>query len=164
MQDGIQQRIVDVNLAVVADEAQFPKLVHEKADPGAGCPDHLRERLLADLDVDRLRNAFLAEVGEKQQKPFKPALAGIEELIDQVFFHTTAAGQEIGYEKRRADEAAYRLPYTSVVEVGELTGHNQGLCCHLAVEAGGSQRLDTIGQLAASSLATIRPRRWPPSL
>ena len=32
MQNGIQERLVDVNLAIVTDETQVSKLVHEKAD------------------------------------------------------------------------------------------------------------------------------------
>ena len=91
MQNGIQQRIVDVNLAIVTDEPQFAKLVHEKAYARAGCPDHLRQRFLTDFNIDGLRNAFLAEMGEKQQKSRKPPLAGIEQLIDQILFDATSA-------------------------------------------------------------------------
>jgi hypothetical protein len=52
---------VNLDLAVIGNVAEFAKLFHEKADPGAGCPDHLRKRLLADLHRDRLRGAVLAE-------------------------------------------------------------------------------------------------------
>jgi hypothetical protein len=33
VQDNTQEGIVDVNLAVVLDEPQFPEFVHEKIDP-----------------------------------------------------------------------------------------------------------------------------------
>ena len=87
MQNGIQQRIVDMNLAIIADETQFTELVHEKADTRPGCSDHFRKRFLADFDIDGLRNAILAEVSEKQQKPGKSPFAGIKQLIDQILFH-----------------------------------------------------------------------------
>ena len=35
-----------MDTAVVLDEAQFPELIHEKIDSGAGRPDHLRQHLL----------------------------------------------------------------------------------------------------------------------
>jgi hypothetical protein len=34
VQDNTEEGIVDLNLAVVFDEAQFPEFVHEKIDPG----------------------------------------------------------------------------------------------------------------------------------
>ena len=48
MQDDTQEGIVDVDLAVavVVDEAQFPKFVHEKIDSRPRCADHLRQSLL----------------------------------------------------------------------------------------------------------------------
>ena len=77
MQHGVQQRIVNVNLAVVADEPQFSKLVHEMTDARAGCPDHLCQGFLTDFNIDWLRISFLAEMGKKQQKSCKPPFAGI---------------------------------------------------------------------------------------
>jgi hypothetical protein len=37
---------MDVDLAVVLDEAQFPEFVHEKIDPRSRCANHLCQRLL----------------------------------------------------------------------------------------------------------------------
>jgi hypothetical protein len=48
VQDDIQQRTVDLQLAVVLDEAQFPESVHEKADSRGSCADHFRQSLLTD--------------------------------------------------------------------------------------------------------------------
>src|SRR3981081_2080819 len=54
-QDHVQQRAVNFQVAaVVVDEAEPSKLVHEKADARARGADHLRKRLLADLCDDRL--------------------------------------------------------------------------------------------------------------
>lgn len=78
MQNRTQQRIVDLNVPIIADEAQPAKLVHEIADPGSGGPDHLSQCFLTDARADRLRAAFLAEVREQQQQPSKPPLTRIE--------------------------------------------------------------------------------------
>ena len=40
VQDNTQERFVDVDLAVVLDEAQFPEFVHEKIDSGPRCANH----------------------------------------------------------------------------------------------------------------------------
>jgi len=46
VQDNAQEGIIDVDLAVVLDEAQFPEFVHEKIDPGPRRANHLRQHLL----------------------------------------------------------------------------------------------------------------------
>ena len=65
-------------MPVVADEAQFAKLVHEMADSGSSGADHLRQRFLTDVRIYRLRAAFLSEMREQQKQPRKPPLARIE--------------------------------------------------------------------------------------
>ena len=52
VQNDIEQRGVDFDLAVVVNQTQFSKFVHKKAHAGARRADHLRERLLADLGDD----------------------------------------------------------------------------------------------------------------
>ena len=44
------------------------------------------ECLLANLRRDGLRGAILSEICQKQEKAREPLLAGIEQLVDQVFF------------------------------------------------------------------------------
>ena len=51
--------------AAVIDESKLAEPVHEEADPGAGGPDDLRERLLADLWNHRLRLPWFSEVCEQ---------------------------------------------------------------------------------------------------
>jgi hypothetical protein len=41
MQNGTQQRIVDLDMSIIADEAQLAKLIHEIADAGSGSANHL---------------------------------------------------------------------------------------------------------------------------
>ena len=38
-------------------------------------------------------------MSEQKQKPSQPLLAGIEELVDQIFFVSDVPRQEIGYEQ-----------------------------------------------------------------
>ena len=49
VKDNTPEGIVDVDLAVVLDEAQFPEFVHEKINPGPRGADHLRQHLLRSL-------------------------------------------------------------------------------------------------------------------
>ena len=42
VQDDIQQRTMDLELAVVLDESHFPESVHEKADSRTSRADHFR--------------------------------------------------------------------------------------------------------------------------
>ena len=67
VQDNTQEGIVDVDLAVVFDEAQFPEFVHEKIDPWACCADHLRQHLLRYFGKHLLRLARRAIPREQQQ-------------------------------------------------------------------------------------------------
>jgi hypothetical protein len=89
VQDNTQEGIVDVDLAVVFDEAQFPEFVHEKIDPGPRCPNHLRQHHLRYFGEHLLRMALRAIAREQQQSTRQPFLAGVEELVDQILFDTT---------------------------------------------------------------------------
>jgi hypothetical protein len=98
VQHRIQQRIVDLDFSVVADESELAELVHEEADAGPGGPDHLRQSFLADIRTDRLRTSFLAEICQQKQQSGQPLLAGIEQLIDQILFNPAVPGQQIRHE------------------------------------------------------------------
>ena len=95
MQNDIQQRGVDFDLAVVVNQAQFSKLVHKITHAGARRTDHLRERLLADVGDDRLGPTVLTKIREKQEGPRQPLLAGVEQLVNQVRFNPDSARQEM---------------------------------------------------------------------
>jgi hypothetical protein len=77
---------VDLDVLIVANEAQFSKLVHEKAHVRPGRSAHLRKRLLADFRDHRLRFLFLAKVRQQQEQPGKTFLTRIERLIDEIRF------------------------------------------------------------------------------
>src|SRR6476661_2049584 len=95
VQNDIEQRGVDFDLAVVVNQAQFSKFVHKKAHAGARRTNHLRERLLADLGEDWLGSTVLTKIREKQEGPRQPLLAGVEQLVDQVCFNPDSALQEM---------------------------------------------------------------------
>src|ERR1700681_3993471 len=101
MQDRTQQRMVDLDVSVVIDETKLAKLVHEKADTGSGGADHLRQCFLIDARTDRLRVAFLPEIGQQQEQARKPLLARIEQLVNQVLLDSDVPGQEISHEHLR---------------------------------------------------------------
>src|SRR5271157_429298 len=67
VQDDIQQRTVNVQSAVILDEAQFAEPVHEEVDSGARRANDLGQHLLADLGDHRLRSAFLPEVRQQEK-------------------------------------------------------------------------------------------------
>ena len=62
VQNHVQQGTVDFNVAVVVNETQFPKLVHEKTHARACRSDHFRQCLLADFRNDRLGPTFFAKI------------------------------------------------------------------------------------------------------
>src|ERR1700722_1190771 len=92
-QNGVQQRRVDLDFSVVADESLFSEFVHEKADPGSSRADHFRQRFLTEFDRGWLCGAFLTEFRQQQQQARQPPLAGIEELVDQIVFDPAVSGQ-----------------------------------------------------------------------
>jgi hypothetical protein len=89
---------VDFDAAVVVNEVEFSKFVHEGTHPGPGRSDHIRKRLLADFRKDRLRFLVLAKVRQQQEQPGKPFLARIEQLIDEVCLDADGPRQKMGNE------------------------------------------------------------------
>jgi hypothetical protein len=51
--------------SVVINESQFPKFIHEKANPRAGCTHHLCQRLLTDFGDSNFVLTFLAEMSQQ---------------------------------------------------------------------------------------------------
>src|SRR5258708_39408529 len=62
VQDGVEQRTVNLDFSVVVDESLFPEFVHEKAYAVSGRADHFRQGFLTEGHWDRRRAAFLAEM------------------------------------------------------------------------------------------------------
>src|SRR5579863_260120 len=78
VEDNTQEGLVDLDLAIILDEAQLPEFVHEKIDPGPRCANHLRQHLLRYFGKHVLRMARRAIAREQQQSARQPLLAGVE--------------------------------------------------------------------------------------
>ena len=90
---------MDVQAAVIFNEPELPKLVHEETHPGSRRPDHFGQGFLTDLGHDGLMLPVFAKAGQQQQNPRQPLLAGIEQLIDQVLFDPHIPGQQIRHKE-----------------------------------------------------------------
>jgi hypothetical protein len=85
VQQHIEQRPVNLDVAVVVNKTQLSKLGHEEIDVGAASADHLRERLLAYFRYDRLRPIFLPVIRQNQKQPRQTFFGRVEQLVDQAF-------------------------------------------------------------------------------
>jgi hypothetical protein len=85
---------MNLDVSVVTDEAELSKLAHEMADSGSGGADHLHQRFLTDMRIDRLRAAFRAEIRKQQKQPREPPAAVIAQWADR----TDGVVLTIGYE------------------------------------------------------------------
>src|SRR5882672_9504912 len=96
VEDYTQEGIVDVDLAVVLDKAQFPEFVHEKIDPRPRCANHLRQHLLRYFGEHLLSMARRAIARKQQQSARQLFLAGVKELVDQVLLVSDDSCQRTG--------------------------------------------------------------------
>ena len=79
MQDCIQQRIMNFDFSVVANEAQFAEFIQEKTYAGSCCADHFGQSFLTDIWTDgRWTVAFLAEFREQKKHTRKSLLTRIK--------------------------------------------------------------------------------------
>lgn len=74
VQDRVQQRIVDCDLAVVVDITQLTKFVHELIDARTRCANHVCEHFLIDRYGDGV--GLVSELGvcQGQQSSRQPLL------------------------------------------------------------------------------------------
>ena len=80
---------MDFQFSIVSDIIQFAEFVHEIADAGSSCPDHLRKNFLTELSDDRLGRVVLAKIRKKKEHASQPLFARIEQLVDKVLFNST---------------------------------------------------------------------------
>ena len=102
VEDNAEERVVDVDFAaVVVDEAELAELVHEEIYAGAGGAYHFGEGFLRNFGQRFLRIARGAVTRQQQQSAREALLAGIEELVDQIFFDADVARQHVSDEAVR---------------------------------------------------------------
>jgi hypothetical protein len=92
---------VDVQAAIVVDEAQLSELIQKETHPGPRGADHLGQRFLTDPRNHQLLLPFFTKMGQQQEHPRQPLFARIKELINQVRFDPNIAGQQIRHKQRR---------------------------------------------------------------
>jgi len=85
---------MDLDAAVVFDEAELTKAIHEEADAGPGGADHLRQSLLCDPRNEALRFTGLTKFGHQQENPRQTLFAGVEKLIDKIGLGSHTSGQQ----------------------------------------------------------------------
>ena len=84
MENNAQKGSINVETAIVFNEAQFLEFIHLKIDPGASCPDHFRQRLLRYFGKHFLRLVLLAIASEQQKSAGQSLFAGVKKLVDQI--------------------------------------------------------------------------------
>ena len=100
-QHDAQERVVDLQAAVVVDEPELAKLVHEEVDPRACRANHLGQDFLRDFRKGAVSRLRFTVTREQQKRARKALFAGIEQLIDQVFFDSNVPRQHVSKEPIR---------------------------------------------------------------
>ena len=107
--------MIDLEAAVVVDETELLELVHEEVHARARRADHFRQRLLRDPRQHAMGLVRLAVARQQEQRARQPLLAGIEQLIDKVFFDAEVPSQHVADEPVRQGvlivEQANHLPF-----------------------------------------------------
>jgi len=98
VQGDAQEGSVDMEPAIVLNEAQFLEFVHEEIDSGACCTDHFRQSLLRYCGEHFLRLVLLTIASEQQKSTGQPFLAGIEKLIDQILLDSDVSVKHVSHE------------------------------------------------------------------
>src|ERR1035437_7251231 len=98
-EDCFEERFVNLDAAVVVNEPEFAKAVHEEADAGAGSADHLCKGLLSDGRNELCRFSGLTVFGHQKEEPRQALFAGIEVLIEKICLGSHAASQDVRQEQ-----------------------------------------------------------------
>ena len=73
---------MDLQFAIVLDEAELAKLVQKVIDARPCRADSCGQNLLADGCGDRLKFSFLAHLGQHDEQSGETLFARIEQLVD----------------------------------------------------------------------------------
>ena len=126
-QHDAQERVVDLQAAVVVDEPELPKLVHEEVDTRARRADHLGQEFLRHSRKRAVRRLGFTVAREQQQRACQPLLAGVEELVDQIFFDADVPRQHVRQETIRERGLGVELPHHFLLLDGQdrARGHRR---------------------------------------
>jgi len=86
---------VNLEAAVVVDEAEFPELVHEKIHARPRRPDDFREHFLRDSWQHTTWSVRPPIAREQEERAGQPFFAGVEQLIDEVFLEPCVPGEHM---------------------------------------------------------------------
>ena len=91
VQHYVEQRFVDLNVAVVGDVAQFPKPVHEVTDARSSGSNHVGEDLLSDRWDGSRWLSRPTKFSHEEQRPRQTLLTVVEELVDKIFLGSNSS-------------------------------------------------------------------------
>src|SRR5580658_9643357 len=83
-----------LDTAVVFDEAELAKAIHEETHAGPGGPNHFRQGLLGDLRDHAFRFAGLSKFCHQQKDSCQTLFTRVEKLVDQIGLGTHTAVEE----------------------------------------------------------------------
>ena len=93
-ENHIEQGLVHLDAAVITDQAESAKAIHEEADARARGSDHLGQGFLRNGGDVGCPLAGLAELGHQQKNSRQTFFARVEELINQIGLGFHAAFQQ----------------------------------------------------------------------
>jgi hypothetical protein len=108
--DG-QERGVNLQAAVVVNEPELPKRIHEEVDTRARRPDHLGQDFLRHSRKRAVRRFGFPVSHQPQQRTSQPFLARVEQLVDQIFVDSDVPRQHVRQETNRECGPGVELPY-----------------------------------------------------
>jgi len=102
---------VNLQAAVVLDEPELPKLVHEKVHARARRPDHLGECFLGHSRKRPVGHVGFTVSRQQQQRAGEALLAGVEQLINQIFFDPDVPREHVCEEAIRKCGCGVKAPH-----------------------------------------------------
>src|SRR5271169_5996158 len=130
MEQECEQFSVHLQAAVVIDEAQLAKTVHKEANSRPRSANHLGQGSLAHLQDGWMWLGLCSKARKREERSRQPPLAGIKELIEEVFFNSDNARKQV----RDKHPREHRVVMDEASDCRLLHAHDYG---HLYRRRGG---------------------------